>query len=339
VLGFNKLKAGDKMSGRHGNKGVVSKVLPDSKAPQLMNGRTVEIILNPCGVPSRMNVGQINDTHLGLVAEVLNVYIESDAFNGATTEDIKYLMRYTWTLANTPQIGDNITHIYNKSVFDQVCNAFDKLPKAFHEDVWNNIENIIDWRDVFDPDGSATLYDPETDTFFDGKCTIGFPMYNKLMQEADEKINSRAGMLEEDYARTSSQPQKGASSAKGQRMAEMELMALAAMGCSNFIDEILNEKSDNTGRRTNAHLKQLGLDERVEDDSCYSRSVENLIYLLEGCGVKVDLPKEIVDVSYATSKRKYSLDLQKVVKEQLKFEGTAKTNITDTATSFYNIED
>lgn len=339
ILGFNKLKAGDKMSGFHGNKGVVSRVLKDSDAPQLLNGKTVEFVLSPCGVPSRMNLGQILHCHLGLIAEVLQCYIESDSFNGATIEDIEYLMRYTWTLANTVAIGDNITGVYNKSVFDSVCLAFPELPKQFHEDVWCNIRNIIDWRGTFDPDGSAVLYDPQTDSFFEGKMLIGYPTFNKLMQEADEKINSRAGMLEEQYARTTSQPQKGIGSAKGQRMAEMELMALAAMGTSAFISEILNEKSDNAGLRTNAHLKQLGLSERVEFYSCYARSTENLMYLLEACGVKVDVPIEIVDTSFYTSREKYSLDLSKIVKERLRYQGTVKSTETDTLSSFDDIKD
>lgn len=339
VLGFNKLQAGDKMSGRHGNKGVVSKVLKDSEAPQLMNGKTIEFILNPCGVPSRMNLGQILDAHLGLVAEILDIYIESDSFNGATTDDIKYLMRYTWTLANTPGIGDNVTKQYDRARFDAVCAAFSELPKELHEDVWNNIDRIIDWRGAFNPDGSARLYDPQTDTYFTGDTLIGYVDFNKLMQEADEKINSRAGMLEEDYARTTSQPQKGMTSAKGQRMAEMELMALAAMGTSSFISEILNEKSDNTGRRVNAHLRQLGLSQSVAPESCYSRSVENLMYLLEAMGVKLDLPTDIVDVRFNTSLDKYTINLQNLVKERLNCNTVGKEQITDTLDSFFDIED
>lgn len=340
LLGFNKLKEGDKMAGRDGNKGVVSRVLKDSEAPQLMNGMTVRFILNPCGVPSRMNIGQIDDALLGLVAEVLDTFIESNSFNGASRDDIKYIMRYTWTLANTPAIGDNITGVYNKEVFDQVCNAFDKIPKEFNEMVWNNIKRIIDWRGVFKPDGSAKVYDPITDTFFEDNIVIGFPCFNKLMQEADEKINARAGVLEEDYARTTSQPQKGINSAKGQRMAEMELMALTALGISNFIGEVLNEKSDNMGVRANLHLEQLGLTERVEPSSCYSRAVENFMYLLEGCGVKLDLPTDVIDVSLKTSLQKYTIDVGKLVKERFSKTVTSSgVEQTDTADSFNDIKD
>lgn len=339
ILGFNKLQAGDKMSGKHGNKGVVSKVIKDSEAPQLLNGKTVDFILNPCGVPSRMNLGQIMEAHLGLCAEVLDIYIESDPFNGATQEEVKYLMRYAWTLANTPGIGDNTTKVYDKNKFDAVCSAFSDLPKELHEIAWNNIENIIDWRGAFYPDGSAKLYDPITDTFFSGNMTIGYPDFNKLMQEANEKINSRAGMLEEDYARTSSQPQKGMTSAKGQRMAEMELMALAAMGTANFIDEILNEKSDNSGRRINAHLKQLNMAERVDASSCYSRSVENLLYLLEGCNVNLQVPNDVARTDYKTSLNKYNINILNLVKERLRYNATSSSQNSETIESYDDIED
>lgn len=339
LLGFNKLQEGDKMSGRHGNKGVVSKVLKDSNAPQLLNGKTVEFVLNPCGVPSRMNLGQILDAHLGLIATITNTYIDSEPFNGATTDEIQYLMNFVYDIANTVEIGDNITKQYNKAAFDAVCAKYSDLPKAYCDDVWSSIENVIDWRGVFDRDGSAPLYDPITDTFFDGKMTIGYPMYNKLMQEADEKINVRAGLLEEDYARTTSQPQKGVDSAKGQRMAEMELMALAAMGAASFIDEILNEKSDNAGKRTNAHLKQLGLPDRVEKSSCYSRAVENLIYELEALGIHLDVPTDVVDVSSSVSRNKYDINVKKLVNDRLKYNGGNNKNSVDTMSDYDSIED
>ena len=308
------------MAGRHGNKGVVSRVLKDSEAPQLKNGRTVRFVLNPCGVPSRMNLGQIWEGHLTLAAEVLQCFFDVEAFNGASPEDVEYLLRYAWTLANTPAIGDNVTHTYNKAVFDSVASAFSELPKQFHEDVWANIENVIDWRGVFNPDGSAELYDPETDTYFDGNVTIGFPQYNKQEQEADEKINVRSGLLDEQYASINGQPQKSENSAKGQRMAEMELMALAAMGTSAFIDEIINEKSDNGGRRINNHLKQLGIGPLVPEHSCYSRAVENLSYMLEAVGVKMELPPEILDTSKRVSGSKMTINVPKLLHEETQFQ-------------------
>lgn len=339
LLGFKKLQSGDKMSGCHGNKGVVSKVRPDSEGLQLKNGLVVEFELNPLGVPSRMNLGQVNHAHMGLCAEVLQQYIDSPSFNGASPEEVAYLMRYTYKLANTPAIGDNITHQYNRAAFDAVCSAFPLIPKEFNDSVWDNIENVIDWRGVFEEDGSAYVYDPVTDEYLEDKVTIGYPVFNKLMQEADEKLNVRAGLLEEEYARTNSQPQKSDSSAKGQRMAEMELMALAAMGLSNFIDEVLNEKSDNVGRRTNIHLEQLGYPERVQAYSCYSRAVENLMYFFEGCGVKLDVPTDVVDVSSQASLMKYELNVPKLIHEKTQTHTAGHRKVYDTPEDLSDVED
>lgn len=344
LLGFKKLQPGDKMSGGgHGNKGVVSVCMPDSKAPQLANGRTVEFCLNPCGVPSRMNLGQIWHAHLGLVAEVLGIPMVSNAYNGATREDIELLMNYTWELANTEALGNNTTRTYNSAIFQRICDKYPTLPKEVHEIAWNNIERIIDWRGVFDRKGDAKLYDPETGTYFNNPITIGCPTMLKLMQEADEKQNSRAGMLEEGYARTTSQPLKGDNSAKGQRMAEMELVALVANGCSETIREVLNEKSDNEGLRINKTLDQidptgsLGFKERLGKNDCVPRATENLLYFLEALGVKLDVPD--VDVSLTTSANKETIDVRRLISERLNTSGNGGRGPTDTMAGMDAIKD
>lgn len=341
LLGFNKLQPGDKMAGMHGNKGVVSIVQKDSEAPMLKNGKTVQFCLNPCGVPSRMNLGQMWDCHLGLIATVLDTEIVSNSYNGASPEEVAYLMRYVWTLANTPAIGDNVTKQYNRQVFDAICSAFSDIPQELHEIAWSHISNVIDWRGVFDECGNAELYDPVTDTWFENKVTIGYPTYLKLMQEADEKLNVRAGVLEEQYARTTSQPQKGDNSAKGQRMAEMELMALAAAGAANVIDEVINEKSDNNGRMVNAHLKQLGIGTRLPAYCTTARSVENLLYYLEALGVKAELPPEIAMVDASTSGSKYTIDVPKLLNRYYSYRSqtTSQEAATDMITEYDLLED
>lgn len=313
MLDFKALKEGDKMSGLHGNKGVVSIVHKNSDMPIALNGRQVEFLFNPCGVPSRMNIGQIWTTHLSLVAEVLGIRINSDPFNGATPEDISYLMEFAHTLANTPDVE------YNRNVFDAVYNRFDKLPAEMRDILWSNIANIIDWRGAFNPDGTATLYDPTTGTYFENDVTIGFPYIIKLVQEGEEKVNFRSGPLSHSYSRTTSQPMKGDNSANGQRMGEMELIAMASYGAKDLIYESCNMKSDNVGARVNAHCKQLGLGDRfsIPDEYCAPRSVENLLYMLEGVGVHVDVPPEICDTSFKTSALKYTYDLRKLVQSYL----------------------
>ncbi len=312
LLDFKPLKEGDKMSGRHGNKGVVSKMHKNSDMPLTMNGRQVEFMLNPCGIPSRMNMGQVWEGHLGLVAEVLGIRINSDPFNGASPDDISYLMKFAHTLANTDGVESN------RSIFQAVCSVFDKLPSGLFDAVWDNISNVVDWRGAFNSDGTAKLYDPVTGTYFENDVLICYPYFMKLVQEGEEKMNFRGGPLSNNYSRTTSQPAKGDNSASGQRIGEMEFVALAAYGASALIEECCNEKSDNIGARVNAHCKQLGLkDYHVPENMCSPRSVENTLYMLEGVGVHVDVPEDVCDTSFRTSSSKYTYDLRKLVRNQL----------------------
>lgn len=324
MLSMNKLKAGDKMSGRHGNKGVISsKVYKDSEALQLANGMTVEFILGPCGIPSRMNLGQIWEIHASLIAKVLSISVDTPAFNGGTPEEINMLMKYAYAVANN--VPEDPSR--RKAAFDAVAGAFRDVPKSMHAWVWDHIEDALDWKGVFDEKGCARVYHPETETWLDGDIIIGFPMFNKLVQEADEKLNVRSGPMEEAYSRTTNQPIDNINSAKGQRMAEMELVAMAANGCSHFIDEILNEKSDNEGRRLNLLLKQLNEKDQskyADQSQCSSRAVDNLLFLLEGCGVKLDVPKNVTDISFQNSIQRSSLNLERYIKNRFSVQHAPK---------------
>lgn len=340
LLGFNKLKKGDKMTGRHGNKGVVSKVLPNSKVPMLKNGRIINVMLCPAGVPSRMNLGQIDEIHLSLIAKVLNYPIKSNSYNGATTEDIELLMNYAYDLANTVEIGE-LGGPYNRAAFDSVCAKYSSLPKFIHDHSWNNLDSILDWRDTFDRKGDAYLYDPETGTYLEYPVTIGYCYYNKQMQEADEKICYRSGPLDEQYSRTSSQPQKGDYSNNGQRTGEMEFVAWAAYGCASMIDELLNEKSDNIGARINTHMKQLNIPYRVPEAGCTSRAVENMIYMLEGMGVHLDVPREVANVSQGAINDKVTCNISKMIQRNyaLKDNNTYKLKAPKMTEDFNDIAD
>ncbi len=316
LLSMNRLKSGDKMAGRHGNKGVISsKVYKDSEALQLANGRTVEFILGPCGIPSRMNLGQIWELHLSLVCKVLSINVNTGAFNCASPEEIKMLMKYAYLVANNVPLEES----QRRTSFNAIAAAFKDIPKSMHEWVFEHIEEALDWRGVFDEHGCARVYNPETETWLDGDIIIGFPYFNKQVQEADEKVNVRSGPMEEAYSRTTSQPIDNITSAKGQRMAEMELIALAAMGCRSVIDEILNEKSDNEGRRLNMLLKKINERDEyyyAEPNQCSPRATDNLLFLLEGCGVKLDVPKTVTDVSFSNSLQRASLNLERYLKNR-----------------------
>lgn len=311
LLGLKKLKVSDKMAGRHGNKGVVSHVYPTSQMPTLMNGRPLEFMLNPCGVPSRMNLGQIWDMHTSLIAHVLNCTINTGAFNCATPEEVEYLMHYCYDLANTYAITPQ-----NRAAFDAVCKNYPLVPNELHEHAWKNIDHILDWRGVFDKNGDAYLYDPETDSVMVNPVTIGFPYFLKLMQEGDEKLTRRSGPLSEKYGRVNSQPQKGDGSNQGQREAEMELIAYAAYGCADLVDEILNECSDNTVRKMAKHCEQLGIKRPIENPQGLSRAVSTLLYELEAVGVKVDVPPEIADTSFSAATSAETYDLRRLVREE-----------------------
>ena len=202
------------MAGSHGNKGVVTHTMKTSEAPQLSNGMTIKICLNPHGVPSRMNLGQILEIHTGLIAEVTNTNIQADPFNGATRDDLRMLMEFVYRLANTQNIKD-------RNVFNKVVAKYVELPREYIEHCYENLDNTLQWTGTFNKEGDAMLWDPTTDSWFEYPITIGFANMHKLMQEADEKEHERGGPLEEPYNEINKQPPQGVM--KSQIMREHDL--------------------------------------------------------------------------------------------------------------------
>lgn len=274
LLSFNRLRTGDKLAGRHSNKGTVSIVKKNSEMPCFMNGRPIDILLNPCGVPSRMNIGQNFEAFLGFVATLLDIHIESNSFNGATKGDIKLLMQYVWDLAN----NENAT---------TVCSKYPMLPKELHDRAKMKHASIREWAGCFNPDGTAFLWNPETGKCLENPATIGVAYILKLKHEVNGKLHARAGMLEEEYSQISKQPTEGASAGGGQRMGEMELCALAAYGATDLLDETLNASSDNVIQRIDSTLNMLGLPELQTRQASVPHSVEMFRYLLEALGIKL----------------------------------------------------
>lgn len=305
ILSLNALQIGDKMAGSHGNKGVVTRVAPTAETPQLANGMNVKICLNPHGVPSRMNLGQILEIHTGLIAVVLNTNIQTDPFNGANTDDLSMLMELAYTLANTPGLEDHA--VFNRAVAKYAT----VLPREFLEHCYESLECAKEWEGTFNEEGDAMLWDPTTDTWFEYPVTIGFSSMFKLMQEADEKEHSRAGALEEPYNTITKQPTKGSRNKGGQRIGEMEMIGIASHGAVEFLREVCNEKSDNEGARSNIHLEALGYDLKNEDKYCVPRSYETLAYELEALNVKLDVSESDelsnLDYSYAHNKTLYDV--------------------------------
>lgn len=305
LIAFNRLGEGDKMAGRHGNKGTVTHITPTSKALMLKNGKHIQMMLNPLGVPSRMNLGQILEVHCGLCAVVSDTYIQTDCYNDASVEDIRLLMHFLYEVANSDES------------FEVIADRYRELPPDYIEHCRESYDNITEWRDTFDENGDALLWDPATQTWLDGPVTIGYAHMLKLLQEGEEKEHARSGPLDEPYSIMTYQPPKGSSKMGGQRNGEMELVNLVAHGAKNFLKEVCSVKSDDVCARVNAHLEALGYPQRVPEEFCVSRSYEMLSYLLEVLGIKLDVSEEpsLPNLDYQYAHTKYTYDIQTFINQ------------------------
>ncbi len=283
-----KISVGDKMAGRHGNKGVVSRVLPVEDMPFLPNGRPLDIVLNPLGVPSRMNIGQVLEIHLSLAAKALGFNVSTPVFDGANESDIMD----TLDLAN-----------------DYVNLSWDEF-KAKHEEellpevmdyLYENRDHRELWKGVpISRDGKVRLRDGRTGEYFDSPVTIGHMHYLKLHHLVDDKIHARSTG---PYSLVTQQPLGGKAQFGGQRFGEMEVWALEAYGASYTLQEILTVKSDDVIGRVKTYeaiikgenipepgipesfkvllkeLQSLGLDVRVlKDDHTEVEIMETVDY-------------------------------------------------------------
>ena len=283
-----KISVGDKMAGRHGNKGVVSRVLPVEDMPFLPNGRPLDIVLNPLGVPSRMNIGQVLEIHLSLAAKALGFNISTPVFDGANEIDIMD----TLDLAN-----------------DYVNLEWEEFEKKHGEELLpevlqylsDNREHRKLWKGVpLSRDGKVRLRDGRTGEFFDSPVTIGHMHYLKLHHLVDDKIHARSTG---PYSLVTQQPLGGKAQFGGQRFGEMEVWALEAYGASYTLQEILTVKSDDVVGRVKTYeaiikgenipepgipesfkvllkeLQSLALDVRVlKDDNTEVKIMENVDY-------------------------------------------------------------
>ena len=233
-----KIGVGDKMAGRHGNKGVCSRVLPVEDLPYLPNGRPLDIVLNPLGVPSRMNIGQVLELHLSLAAKVLGIDVSTPIFDGATEVDI----RQTLILAND---------YVNKSWEEFSELHKDELDPEVYEYLGNHLDHRAEWKGVpIGTDGKVQLRDGRTGLPFDGKTSIGFMHYLKLHHLVDDKIHARSTG---PYSLVTQQPLGGKAQFGGQRFGEMEVWALEAYGAAYTLQEILTMKSDDVAGRVKTY--------------------------------------------------------------------------------------
>ncbi len=233
-----KISVGDKMAGRHGNKGVVSRVLPIEDMPFLPNGRPLDIVLNPLGVPSRMNIGQVLEVHLGLAAKVLNWKVATPVFDGANEIDIMD----TLELAN-----DYVNMDWNE--FEDKWK--DVLDDFIFQSLKENKGKSDEWAGVpITRDGKIKLRDGRSGEYFDNPVTVGYMHYLKLHHLVDDKIHARSTG---PYSLVTQQPLGGKAQFGGQRFGEMEVWALEAYGASYTLQEILTVKSDDIVGRVKAY--------------------------------------------------------------------------------------
>ena len=240
-----KISVGDKMAGRHGNKGVVSRILPPEDMPFLADGTPLDIVLNPLGVPSRMNIGQVLEVHLGRAAKELGIKVMTPAFDGASERDILDCMKKAG-LCREIRPNENIEGkdavelVYNPETGKNECVSVDrqKEPEKF--------EKLLSEGKLYVVDGKTTLYDGRTGEAFDNPVTVGYMYYLKLHHLVDDKIHARSTG---PYSLVTQQPLGGKAQFGGQRFGEMEVWALEAYGAAYTLQEILTVKSDDvTGR-------------------------------------------------------------------------------------------
>ena len=270
-----KISVGDKMAGRHGNKGVVSRVLPVEDMPYLPNGRPLDIVLNPLGVPSRMNIGQVLEIHLSLAAKALGFNVSTPVFDGANEVDIM----------DTLDLANDYVNLEWEEF--EAKHKEELLPEVM-DYLYENRDHRKLWKGVpISRDGKVRLRDGRTGEYFDSPVTIGHMHYLKLHHLVDDKIHARSTG---PYGMVTQQPLGGKAQFGGQRFGEMEVWALEAYGASHTLQEILTVKSDDVVGRVKTYeaiikgenipepgipesfkvllkeLQSLGLDVKVYDE-------------------------------------------------------------------------
>ena len=271
-----KISVGDKMAGRHGNKGVVSRVLPVEDMPYLPNGRPLDIVLNPLGVPSRMNIGQVLEIHLSLAAKALGFNVATPVFDGAKESDIMDTLELANDYVNLE--WDEFKAKHGEELLPEVLDYL--YENRDHRKLWKGVP--------ISRDGKVRLRDGRTGEFFDSPVTIGHMHYLKLHHLVDDKIHARSTG---PYSLVTQQPLGGKAQFGGQRFGEMEVWALEAYGASYTLQEILTVKSDDVIGRVKTYeaiikgenipepgipesfkvllkeLQSLGLDVKVLDEN------------------------------------------------------------------------
>jgi DNA-directed RNA polymerase subunit beta len=284
-----KIQPGDKMAGRHGNKGVVSRIMPVEDMPYLENGTPVDIVLNPLGVPSRMNVGQILETHLGWASATLGRQIAEmlDSINGQMNDPQKQpMLEKLRTIYGDQQFQDDVADLDDSELLEMAGNLRNGVPMATPVFDGAREEDIVEMllQAGLNSSGQVTLFDGRTGEQFHRMVTVGYIYMLKLHHLVDDKIHARSIG---PYSLVTQQPLGGKAQFGGQRFGEMEVWALQAYGAAYTLQEMLTVKSDDVSGRTKVYEAIVRGDDNFE--SGIPESFNVLVKELRSLGLNVEL--------------------------------------------------
>jgi len=278
IVQKRKITEGDKMSGRHGNKGVISRILPVEDMPYLEDGTPIDIMLNPLGIPSRLNIGQVLEIHLGLAAKELGTYIATPVFDGVTPNDLEEIMKEARE-HKIAQVQEELNRLEENFAKEK-----DKKAKAvLEEEIKAKTKQLFNLRNE-KLDGKTYLYDGRTGERFDNRVSVGVMYMIKLAHMVDDKIHARS---EGPYTLVTQQPMGGKALNGGQRFGEMEVWALEAYGAAYTLREMLTIKSDDIVGRNKVY-KAIVDGEPIPNPGI-PESFRVLVKELQGLGLSVKL--------------------------------------------------
>jgi DNA-directed RNA polymerase subunit beta len=282
-----RIQPGDKMAGRHGNKGVISVIMPVEDMPYDENGEPVDIVLNPLGVPSRMNVGQVLETHLGMAAKGLGDKINAMIVEQRKVAEVRKFLEAIYN--NGDGRIEDIKSFSDTEVMELAGNLADGVPMAtpvFDGAAEDSIKSLLKLADMPES-GQFTLYDGRSGETFDRPVTVGYMYMLKLNHLVDDKMHARSTG---SYSLVTQQPLGGKAQFGGQRFGEMEVWALEAYGAAYTLQEMLTVKSDDVAGRTKMYKNIVDGDHRMEPGMPESFNV--LIKEIRSLAIDIDLEND-----------------------------------------------
>ncbi len=282
-----RVQPGDKMAGRHGNKGVISAIMPVEDMPYDNNGNTIDIVLNPLGVPSRMNVGQVLETHLGLAAKGIGEKINTMLKAHAKASEVRKLLDQVYNKMGGRQ--ENLEEFNDEEILEMagnLCNGVPMATPAFDGAAESEIKAMLALADLPES-GQINLFDGRTGEQFDRKVTVGYMYMLKLNHLVDDKMHARSTG---SYSLVTQQPLGGKAQFGGQRFGEMEVWALEAYGAAYTLQEMLTVKSDDVNGRTRMYKNIVDGDHRMEPGMPESFNV--LVKEIRSLGIDIELEQD-----------------------------------------------